>query len=154
MNRLKEYVKKNKKKTFCLLLCSLIILFIINNFYRPVRMSKLFNFRPLGGIDYSLEDKSMIESYSIFYMKNHSIYEQKVTFIVYQDNSYAEDYCLFDINKIYINFNTDSEIVLEDGLVKMKPGEELSVLVSATANDSSIAVPTRSGPVVKIVTIN
>ena len=117
-------------------------------------MSKLFNFRPLGGIDYSLEDKSMIESYSIFYMKNHSIYEQKVTFIVYQDNSYAEDYCLFDINKIYINFNTDSEIVLEDGLVKMKPGEELSVLVSATANDSSIAVPTRSGPVVKIVTIN
>ena len=115
-------------------------------------MSEPFK-RPLGGVSSDREDESKITAYSIFRIANHSMYEQKVTFVLYQDNIWAEEDCLFDIDYIDIDYGKDSIVRIEDGIVKVPVGQELRITIDSTARDSSKAITSRTGPMVKIVTI-
>jgi len=152
VNHLKKYWKKYIKWGLFLLACILIVLFIINNYCKPVRMSEPFK-RPIGGVYSDREDESKITAHSIFHIKNHSMYEQKVTFVLYQDNIWAEEDCLFDIDYIDIEYGKDSKVRIENGIVKVPAGQQVRITIDATAIDSSKAITSRSGPMVKIVTI-
>jgi len=152
VNNLKKYWKKYIKWGLFLLACILIVLFIINNYCKPVRMSEPFK-RPIGGVYSDREDESKITAHSIFHIKNHSMYEQKVIFVLYQDNIWAEEDCLFDIDYIDIEYGKDSKVRIENGIVKVPAGQQVRITIDATAIDSSKAITSRSGPMVKIVTI-
>ena len=117
-----------------------------------MRMSEPFK-RPLGGVSSDREDESKITAYSIFRITNHSMYEQKVTFVLYQDNIWAEEDCLFDIDYMDIDYGKDSIVRIEEGIVKVPAGQELRITIDSTARDSSKAITSRTGPMVKTVTI-
>ena len=151
VNIFKKSWKIYMKWSLFLLACILIILFIINNYCKPVRMSEPFK-RPNGTVFNDREDESRIRAYSSFFIKNHSMYEQKVTFVLYQDNIWAEEDCLFDIDYINIGFGS-SKVRTKDGFVKVPAGQELFITIDSTARNSSKAITSRTGPMVKIVTI-
>ncbi len=154
MNNFKRIFISHRKKMFFVIISVPVVIFIMiflyNNFYRPVRLSDPSKRKPSGFI-YS-DENNLIKSYSSFFLKNHSTTDQKVTFVVYQSDVFIEEAVLFDIDSV--EFVDECDAFIKEQILSIPAGESVCVVVIATAKDSTIAKPTRSGANVKIVRID
>lgn len=126
----------------------------INNEYVPVRLTDPDHI-PVGNI-YQDQD-GRIKSRSLFSIQNNSNQEQSITFLLYQhyykieeDQLFVFDQ-LFDLEHVYTCNDSDTEVEMENGVIKISGGETMKIHVIGIARDCSKAQVSGTSPSVKII---
>lgn len=118
------------------------------DYFQPIRVLSL------SGITYSdPDDETKIKSSSTLHIRNYSVYEQRVIFVVYQHGLLKEEDYFFDIDCITITNQTDEKKVKENEIIIVPSGETLVINIEATARDSSKALISGGEPLVKIAVV-
>lgn len=121
----------------------------ISNEYAPV---KLMNPVPAGGV--YQDEEGRIKSGSYFHIQNDSDQEQSITFLLYQHNFKIREDQFFDLEHVYVCINTDTEIEIENGIIKIPGGKTMQIHVEGIARDPSKAMTSRGGSKVEVVKLD
>lgn len=116
----------------------------ILNEYMPVR---LVSVPPQGAV---YEDGSAMMVFGII---DHSNRKQTVTFSLYQHNYSTGETQLFNIEQVFVLLDWTTKQEMENNVINIDAGEEIKLLIYATAKDSTKIKSSRAAPDIEIVTL-
>lgn len=121
----------------------------MNNRYNPVRMT---DNAPEGVVDEDKNGRKKAEA--VFYIKNHTNQNQKVTFLLYQHNVTTHEVELFNLEHVYTCFDANTKSEIENGVLTIPGGETMQIHVEGVARNYSKVQISEISPYVKIIKLN